>query len=313
MSQEKRDLTIIIPVWNREEVVTRTLQSVAAQKQLSRCRLILVDNNSTDRTKEVMSNWIEHDCPNELEATLTCCERAGAAAARNHGLSLAQTDLVMHFDSDDIMNEGLIDRVLHEFDSDKDCNIVSWDIAIELPSKRFIRRNGLPNNPTFRDQIVHSRLSTQRYAIKRETLINAGGWDETCLGWDDFELGLRIMLQPLKVRHIAQVLAKTFVSSNSITEGVFSNNPQKWERPLNLMEAAGSQKEGLGAWIDYRRAILAAEYRREGDKADTRRLLQQTLNGKSKGRRLIYNLIYWKHRIFHRGTHIIAQPFLPKI
>lgn len=313
MSQQKRDLTIIVPAWNREDVVTRTLQSIAAQEQLSRCRLIIIDNNSSDRTKEVVSNWIEHDCPDELEATLTSCKRIGAPAARNHGLSLSQTDFVMHFDSDDTMEEGLIDSILHEFDSDRECNLVSWDIAIELPTGRFIRRNGLPDSPSFRDQIIHSRLSTQRYAIRRETMIAAGGWDETCLGWDDFELGLRIMLQPLKVRHIAQVLAKTFVSSNSITENRFSRNPSKWENPLNLMEIAGSQKKGLDAWINYRRTILAADYRREGDKSASKRLLQQAVKNQSKRRRATYYLIFWKHRFFRRGSHFIALPLLPKI
>lgn len=50
------ELTIVIPVYNRAGIVGRTLESVQRQT-LRPLRVVLVDNNSTDATPEVLRAW----------------------------------------------------------------------------------------------------------------------------------------------------------------------------------------------------------------------------------------------------------------
>ena len=88
----KPEITIIIPVHNRERIVGRTLESVRCQT-FRPLAVVLVDNNSTDATPEVLRAWKEHAEGPGLEIILIDESRAGAAAARARGLREVTTPL----------------------------------------------------------------------------------------------------------------------------------------------------------------------------------------------------------------------------
>jgi glycosyltransferase involved in cell wall biosynthesis len=88
-------MTLIIPTFNRREMLRETLASVAAQT-LAPVELIVVDDGSTDGTAEMVA---------ELGATVVR-EPAGGmgpAQARQRGLDAATTDLIAFLDSDDLL------------------------------------------------------------------------------------------------------------------------------------------------------------------------------------------------------------------
>ena len=64
------ELTVVVPVYNRAKLVSRTLDSIAAQT-LRPLDVILVDNASTDASKAVMHKWMaEHNGINGLSVKL---------------------------------------------------------------------------------------------------------------------------------------------------------------------------------------------------------------------------------------------------
>jgi glycosyltransferase involved in cell wall biosynthesis len=92
---------IIIPVFNRENLLAYTLDSIISQS-FKDWECILVDDHSTDGSFEVMEMYQKKDPrfkaykrPNEL--------KKGANASRNFGFTKSIAATIKWFDSDDIM------------------------------------------------------------------------------------------------------------------------------------------------------------------------------------------------------------------
>ena len=70
MAKNDVSITVVVPVYNREHLVTRALDSIAAQ-DLRPLSLIVVDNNSTDHSLETVRRWAEnHAADPELDLSL---------------------------------------------------------------------------------------------------------------------------------------------------------------------------------------------------------------------------------------------------
>ncbi len=305
-------ISVIIPVYNRAGLVGRTLESIAAQT-CRRFDVILVDNGSTDNTREILDRWASAQSPDHIRVTILSERRPGACHARNLGFSVAETPLVMFFDSDDIMSPRLIDAITDCFESNPESDIVGWDIAQQLPSGKFHKGRFETVAPLY-NHIIHGSLSTQRFACRRQLIERAGGWDGSVRGWNDYELGMRLLLlRPVISKLDLSDTVTTFFTETSITGRSFSDDPEKWEHSLslcrdNLLRAG---HDDAAVWIDVRRMILAARYAGEGAADHSRRLRRETLGQHHGIKRAALRLIYLKARIYPRGTHLVARLFFP--
>src|ERR1700704_1423104 len=87
-------ISVILPVYNREQTVARAIRSVLAQTWTS-LELIVVDDGSTDGTRDVLRSF-------GSQITVIEQPHAGAYAARNRGLREARGELIAFIDSDDV-------------------------------------------------------------------------------------------------------------------------------------------------------------------------------------------------------------------
>lgn len=132
-------LTLIIPVYNRAELVSRTLSSVA-QQTLRPLRVILVDNNSTDSTLPTLQQWKKANERGDFLIDVLTEARPGAAAARNRALAETTSEFVMFFDSDDTMAPGHCARALAALTSPRQPDLVGWDINMHLLNGATVRK-----------------------------------------------------------------------------------------------------------------------------------------------------------------------------
>lgn len=299
-------ITIVVPVYNRAATVERCFDSMALQDGIGHCRIIVVDNNSTDGSAGVVSRWGE--CHNDIDLTLVSEKRQGAAAARNAGLGLVRTPYVMFFDSDDEMLPGHLARLIEAIGHKTDADVFGWDVMCELPDGRSYKALFRCSRP-MRDHLVFSSMSTQRFAARTAFVRAAGAWDASLAGWDDLELGVRmIALSPSVVRlpdPCGQPLVRTYFSDDSITGAAFSVSPRKWEDALQRIEATVSRAcPGQLPAVAFRRAALAGLYAREGAADEARRLLSES---ECKGfGHMKARAVYETARLFGRGTRVLA-------
>jgi glycosyltransferase involved in cell wall biosynthesis len=264
-------LTIVIPVYNRAELVAATLQCVEKQT-LRPLNVVLVDNNSTDNSLQVLRDWKTSVETSDFHVTVVEETTPGAAAARNRGLQEVATPFTMFFDSDDLMAPTHCQRAVEALRKYADADIVGWDCRYIAPSGKT-QKVGFYSNDTRWNNIFHGGMSTQRYAARTEIFHRCGGWDADCRGWDDVEMGFRILnLSPKIIKLKGDYTVDIIGGADSITGLKFSAKADVWEHALDLM-AENVNSKAYHRMINFRRAILAGDYLKENAEADARRLI----------------------------------------
>lgn len=294
-------LTVIIPVRDREKEIIRLLDGIGSQT-LDRVSVIVVNNASADSTAAVVREWISGH--GGIDIRLISCLEPGAACARNAGLAMVETPFVMFFDSDDEMAPDMMRQVTDYLSGHPSAQILGWDVDNQhRDSSRHISK--FPTRRFLQNHLVHGCLSTLRYACSTDLIRRAGGWNQKLTGWDDLELGVRLLLLRPEI-HLLPTKnppVKINYSENSITGIRYSDSPEKWETALDAIEETlRCGAPTMTRWITYRRAILAANYETEGDTAEAVRLFNRAVADDPFLARTVFTL----HRHFHRGSWIAA-------
>lgn len=91
----KRDLTIVIPAYNEEKYIGRTLMQINSQVGTEGIKVIVADGGSTDRTREVIAEVSQN-----ILLDISVIEGGSVSEGRNSGAQSAQTDFILFLDAD---------------------------------------------------------------------------------------------------------------------------------------------------------------------------------------------------------------------
>lgn len=100
-------VSIIVPVYNAEDYINDTIQSVLKQTYIN-IELIIVDDGSSDNSLNVAQLYQEKDTRVKVYSQ----SNSGVSVARNKGISLAEGDYILFLDSDDFIEENSIEVLL---------------------------------------------------------------------------------------------------------------------------------------------------------------------------------------------------------
>lgn len=266
----RMEVSIVIPVYNRAQVVQRTLDSVLQQTHRP-LQVVLVDNCSTDDTLSVLERFArEHESADFKVEVLTEAHHT-AGAARNRGFEAATGEWVLFFDSDDVMLPRLVERYIKEVERhDGDLDLISTRSKVIFPDESMVE---LPfaRRDIIAFQLLHSQLATQRYAVRREFFATTDGWNINLPGWNDWEMGVRLLLARPRLAFMGgKIDVEVHHSGNdSITGTNFYTRHGQWERVIDIVEnevrcSRLKNRRRYFRLLDYRRLALAGEYEREG-------------------------------------------------
>jgi glycosyltransferase involved in cell wall biosynthesis len=143
-------VSIIIPTYNRAHLIGETLDSVLAQTYQN-WECIIVDDDSTDKTDEVVGAYVEKDSrfkyyhrPDE--------HLPGGNGARNYGFKMSTGEYVQWFDSDDLMLSQNL----------------AFSVSIVIEKKAdilFKKHEGSKLNKTVKDSYTSKLLTTDQFYI----------------------------------------------------------------------------------------------------------------------------------------------------
>src|SRR3954471_6652813 len=107
-------LAFVIPAYNEEALIGKCVESVLAEiKRSGRTDIdvVVVNNNSTDRTAEVAGSYAGVRVVDE--------KQKGLVSARDGGFQATTAELVANIDGDTIVPAGWLDTVFREFENDE--------------------------------------------------------------------------------------------------------------------------------------------------------------------------------------------------
>jgi glycosyltransferase involved in cell wall biosynthesis len=179
-------LSFIIPAYNEEAYLPMCLEAVLKEKQkgLYDMEIIVVNNASTDRTKEVASSFPGVKVVDE--------PKKGLSAARQAGFLASSGDLIANIDSDSVLTPGWIDTVMDRFSKNPKLVALSGPFIFhDLPiySNLIVRLQYLidyyfyfVNRFVLR---ISSLLQGGNFVIRRSALEKIGGFNPDFSFWGE--------------------------------------------------------------------------------------------------------------------------------
>lgn len=128
-------ISVIVPVYNSADTVNETVRSVLRQRCDAQIEVILVNDGSTDSTKNVIKQIAISNANVIVKNRKTGSGRP--SIPRNEGLELSRGDFVCFMDSDDVMPTGYLSAALTVMQSEFDfVGSLKHPFSSNLPRKQ---------------------------------------------------------------------------------------------------------------------------------------------------------------------------------
>tara|TARA_Y100000385_G_scaffold46778_1_gene43449 strand:- start:444 stop:1334 length:891 start_codon:yes stop_codon:yes gene_type:complete len=179
--------SVIVPTYNRENFIVKTIQSVLSQTYTN-FELIIIDDGSTDNTEKVVREIEDQRIQYHKK------ENAERGAARNYGTNKAKGDYITFLDSDDLLYSKCLEEANLFIASNNGINIFHQLYEVRNNSDRLIQSADYSNSNVFKSLINKGNfIACQGIFLKADfAKSNLFIEDRNLAGSEDYELWLRI-------------------------------------------------------------------------------------------------------------------------
>ena len=184
----KKNVSVIIPTFNRAAFLPKTIQSVLDQTAQD-FEIILVDDGSTDNTAEVLD---------EFKDRLTYIKQTnqGPASARNTGIKKSQGKFLAFVDSDDWWDKNKLAIQLAEMEKNPEY-LISHTQEIWYQKGKLLnqkKKHRQYHGNIFKHCLPLCAVSLSTVVARRELFDRIDYFDENLPCCEDYDLWLRISI-----------------------------------------------------------------------------------------------------------------------
>lgn len=186
-------ISVVIPLYNKEQSIVRTLDSVLAQTYKD-YEVVIVNDGSTDRSRELVELWI---CTKQDNRFLLINQpNGGVCSARNRGIQEAQGEYIAFLDGDDLWAPTYLEELA--------ALIADYpEVGIYGIGCRHIDSNELPNThfqATFRGLLADWSMRGAAFTgssttIRKDVFDAVGMFDTRMTHGEDLDMWWRVLLQ----------------------------------------------------------------------------------------------------------------------
>ncbi|NET38053.1 MAG: glycosyltransferase [Cyanothece sp. SIO1E1] len=181
-------ISVIVPVYNGEGTIKRTIESVLNQTWKD-FELIVINDGSQDSTLEIL------DRVSDPRLRIFSYPNAGLSASRNRGFAQSSGEFIAFLDADDLWTEDKLEAQLASLLSTPQAAVsYSWTDCID-ESDQLLRRGGYItlNGDVYKELLVVNFLANgSNPLIRRKALAEIGEFDETLTAGEDWDMWLRL-------------------------------------------------------------------------------------------------------------------------
>jgi glycosyltransferase involved in cell wall biosynthesis len=188
-------ISIIVPAYNAERFIARTLRSALGQTYVT-LEMIVIDDGSTDSTGAVARAFAQSD----ERVRVISVPNGGVAKARNIGLSEAAGELVAFLDADDVWHPTKLERQVAALDEMKDAAAaytLSRDIDVDDRVLWSSRRAAFNGYAFARHLYIRPIGNGSTLLVRRERALAVGGFEPSWAargigGCEDLDFELKL-------------------------------------------------------------------------------------------------------------------------
>jgi glycosyltransferase involved in cell wall biosynthesis len=187
-------VSIIIPAYNAATTIRKAIESVLNQTYRN-CEIIVVDDGSTDNTKEVLNDFI---CKQKIIYLYQ--KNAGCGAARNNGVNHSHGGYLAFLDADDYFHVEKIERQIMVFQKHPKC-VVCYTDSYEIdPYQKLIwtvrqtTAGKLHRGNILGYLVMRNFITLSSGLVKRDAFEKVGGFEERydLMMFADYDLWLKL-------------------------------------------------------------------------------------------------------------------------
>jgi len=244
--------SVIIPLYNKERFVEKTLKSVLAQS-FTDFELIIINDGSTDKSAEIVTGFKDERIRYFSE------DNQGVSAARNFGITKAASKFITFLDADDYWYPDFLQEMFRNIGRFPEQKIFTAAIEIEMPEKIFpaqysVEKKSEPQHLDYFESSSKTTIICTSCAVFHKSIFEkVGDFDTQIRSGQDTDLWIRMGLI-FKVVFSSKILARYVYDSQSL-----SKNVAYLTQKLNFSKFSEAEKDNpaLKKFLDLNRFSFA--------------------------------------------------------
>ncbi len=207
------NFSVLIPAYQAARTIGEAVESALTQTVQPQ-EIIVCDDGSTDDLSGALEPYRDRITVVRLE------QNQGLSAARNAALMAASSEFVATLDADDTYLPRYLEAIAELASARPDLAILVTDAYVELDGKRLRRSY----DESWAFEVANQRLGIlernfipSRAVVRRSTLLDLGGWDESLRHAEDWDLWLRMIFRGLSAGLVCEPLACYRVHPDSLS------------------------------------------------------------------------------------------------
>ena len=243
-------VSIIIPTYNREKTIVKSVQSVLNQTY-TEIEVIVVDDGSIDGTKSVISS-----IKDERLRYIEISSNKGAGAARNVGVGMAIGKYIAFHDSDDywltdkLSMQMKVIREYPEYGLVYSAYLMHLQYGIDHIVPPMDGSLKLEGN-IFDSLLVRNTIGAPTIVLTKEVFEEVGGFDESMRSLEDWDFALKVAKR-YPIGFVNRVLLEVTCSDG----GISSNQANYYKNRCYLLGKYKNEYVSRGLWDKAVESIL---------------------------------------------------------
>ena len=248
--------SVVIPLYNKENFIVNTLQSVLNQT-FSDFEILLINDCSTDDSLKV-SQTVEDPRIKRIQHT----SNKGLSASRNTGIKSAQSNYIAFLDADDLWKPNFLEKIDFLITNFPDASLYATKYEVLLKGNKIITHDFqiksfknygiIPNY--FESNLNQSMYYPSCLCVRKDVFEDVGYYNEAVNYSEDIDFNIRAHAKHKMAYWDEALVSYLAVSENQITQNSLAG---KTIPDFDFYEMQYKGRKDIKKFLDFQRYIKA--------------------------------------------------------